>query len=432
MRDILLLTVSIALLISIFRKPFWGVLMWCWISYMVPHKLSWGFMVNFPLAQLTAIIFLFSFLISNEKKTNTLRGPLIWLILFNLWIFITYIANPMTLDAQGSFDKILKIQLFTFITYILLTTRERLNQILWVVALSILFYGFKGGIYTILSGGGGRVWGPPGGFFQGNNELGLTLLMAIPIMFYLGAIAKNRWLRWLSWLIIGLSVIAVLGTQSRGALVAILCCGFFFWVKSHSKAISLLLILMVLPIGYNFMPQSWHDRMSTIVESDEQSYDSSVQGRFNAWRMSFNLATSQPLGGGLDSFTRENFFLYAPNPDDFHDAHSIYFKVLAQQGFVGLLLFLGMWLSTWRMAAKVYLKTKDKAELEWANLLARMLQISLIAYASGGTFLGLSYFDLPYHILIFVVALYNLVEQKLEQEPESEKSATNYNNVLVS
>ena len=35
--------------------------------------------------------------------------------------------------------------------------------------------------------------------------------------------------------------------------------------------------------------------------------------------------------------------------------------------------------------------------------LARMLQVSVIGYATSGAFLGLAYFDLYYHLIAFVV-----------------------------
>lgn len=38
-------------------------------------------------------------------------------------------------------------------------------------------------------------------------------------------------------------------------------------------------------------------------------------------------------------------------------------------------------------------------------LLARMLQVSLVAYLSGGAFLSLSYFDLPWHLIAVALLL---------------------------
>jgi len=32
-----------------------------------------------------------------------------------------------------------------------------------------------------------------------------------------------------------------------------------------------------------------------------------------------------------------------------------------------------------------------------------MIQVSLIGYAAGGAFLGMAYFDLPYHLVIILV-----------------------------
>ena len=64
-------------------------------------------------------------------------------------------------------------------------------------------------------------------------------------------------------------------------------------------------------------------------------------GRINAWHVGWNMALDRPLtGGGLNAFTRETFARYAPNPYDFHDAHSIYFEVMAEHGFIGFTMFM--------------------------------------------------------------------------------------------
>ena len=51
----------------------------------------------------------------------------------------------------------------------------------WVMALSIGFFGVKGGIFTVVGGGENMVWGPPGSFIEGNNELALALIMVLLI-----------------------------------------------------------------------------------------------------------------------------------------------------------------------------------------------------------------------------------------------------------
>ncbi|NRA83638.1 MAG: putative O-glycosylation ligase, exosortase A system-associated [Gammaproteobacteria bacterium] len=413
MRDIILLAFVVIMALMTLKKPFYGVLMWCWISYMLPHKLMWGFMIYFPIAQFVAIVFLVAFFVSNESKKINVCAPLGWWLLFNLSMFFSAMSAYQEFGNLGSYSNAVKVQIFSVLIYMMLTSRERIEQTLWVVSLSIGYYGIKGGIFTILTAGNLRVWGPGGGYFEGNNELGLALLMIVPILYYLFRVSELKWLKYALAAAILLCLAAVLGTQSRGALVAIVAVGGFFWFKSDKKFAASILIIIMLPIGYSMMSDRWHDRMATIVQSNEESYDGSIKGRLNAWRAAYNMATANVFGANFGAFNRVNFYLYAPDPEDFHDAHSIYFKVLGQQGFPGLFLFMALWISAWRLANKVQKMVKDRQDLMWANLLCRMLQVSFVAYASGGLFLGLSYFDLPYHILITICAVYILIKKEL-------------------
>ena len=126
-------------------------------------------------------------------------------------------------------------------------------------------------------------------------------------------------------------------------------------------------------------------------------------GRINAWKMAFNMAKDRPLGGGLESFQDYSFALYAPNPDDVHASHSIYFEVLGEHGFVGLGLFLMLGLMTWRTASWVIGRARRDREKRWAADLAAMVQVSLVGYASAGAFLGLAYFDYYYTLIALVI-----------------------------
>ncbi|HAW91689.1 MULTISPECIES: putative O-glycosylation ligase, exosortase A system-associated [unclassified Arsukibacterium] len=424
MRDIVLFLIIVGCIPFILRRPFFGVLVWCWISYMVPHRLGWGFIQTLPVASVIGLVFLVSYLFSKEPKKIPLHSPIVFLLLFNIWMVITFIMSVKDPYVISQFEKIMKIQFMTLVVLAMLTTRQRIEQALWVVALSIGFYGVKGGIYTIATAGGGRVWGPTGGFFFGNNELALTLLMILPILFYLRhLVPDNKRLLRLSLLAaMGLIVLAALGTQSRGGLVACVAVGFFLWLKGPNKLAIALVILIAAPVVYQFMPDRWHDRMATIIEPDRESYDGSVKGRFNAWEMAFNMAQDKPFGGGLNGFKFENFYLYAPEPERKHDSHSIYFQVMGHHGFVGFFLWFAIYLSTWRSAKKTITLTNKRDDLKWAALLAKMLQCSLIAYAAGGAFLGLAYFDLPYHLVITVVALNVVVNRQLTREADEKKT----------
>ncbi|NRQ42013.1 putative O-glycosylation ligase, exosortase A system-associated [Rheinheimera sp. YQF-2] len=432
MRDIILLLIIMGSLPFILKRPFIGVLMWCWIAYMVPHRLAWGFMQYFPVASIVGGTFLLAYLFSKEPKKLPFAMPVVFMVLLNVWMIITFSANVQDSHTIMMLDKVLKIQLFTLVILAMFTTKQRIEAALWVVGLSIAFYGLKGGIYTIQTGGSGRVWGPTGGFFYGNNELALTLLVNLPILYYLRTRVppKYPWLKWLILAAMALSVLAALGTQSRGGLVACVCVAAFLWLKSPHKIALLLVFCLSVPVIYQFMPDTWHQRMATIIEPDRDSYDGSVQGRFNAWEMSYNMAKENVFGGGFNGFKPANFLLYAPNPNRVDGAHSIYFQMIGHHGFIGLALFLGIFIFTWFSANNIIKMAGKDPNWQWASLLARMLQCSLIAFGSGGAFLGLAYFDLPYHLAITIIAVEQLLKKHHAAIAAEKKAARNSANVV--
>lgn len=123
------------------------------------------------------------------------------------------------------------------------------------------------------------------------------------------------------------------------------------------------------------------------------------------------------MGGGYGTFNRNLFYIYAPEPENFHDAHSIIFEVLAEQGYVGLLIFLSIGILTFFSIRWIYVNTRGSPELNWCRDLALMVSASLIGYVTGGLFVGLAYFDLPYHLIAIVVILRAYVKNYKESPP---------------
>ena len=86
-------------------------------------------------------------------------------------------------------------------------------------------------------------------------------------------------------------------------------------------------------------------------------------------------------------------------------AHSIYFSILGEHGWIGLLLFLLVFIFAWQAAGQLVKQYHESQTDRWISDLASMLQVSLVAYLAGGAFLSLSYFDLPWHVVIIIVLL---------------------------
>jgi putative inorganic carbon (HCO3(-)) transporter len=422
MRDLLLCLIVFGALPWCFMRPHLGLLMWSWLGYMNPHRLSWGFAYNFPFVQVAALATLVGMLFSREPKRLPMSGTtFIWLLWISWMSFTTLFAlNP--LEAVPEWQRMVKIQLMVLVTLLVINNRERIDWLVWCIAISIGFFGTKGGIFTLATGGSYRVWGPPGTFIEGNNEVALALLVIIPLMRYLQMNQTNKWLSrglMASMVLCGFSVV---GSYSRGALLGGAAMLLVLWLRSRNKIMTLIPLVVIAGGALAFMPAQWFERMNTINSYEE---DGSAMGRINAWHFAYNLAKDRPiLGGGFNAFSPELFHKYAPDPNDFHDAHSIYFEVLAEHGFVGLSLYLAMAFGVMIMGSVIRGRTKKHEELKWAHDLASMLQVRFAGFAVGGAFLGLAYFDLPYHLMAIMILVNAVVNDTLKRRSVEAAAAT--------
>ena len=413
MRDIFVTLVILGSLPFILQRPFVGILVWCWLGFMNPHRLCWGFARDFQFAQIVAITTLVSIFISREPKQIPWTRETKVLLLFIIWMLITTFFALNSVGAWGQWDKVWKIQLMIFVTLMIVKTPEQLKALVWITALSIGFYGVKGGIFTIVTGGQHMVLGPSTTFISTRGAIALGLNMTIPLMRYLQLNTQRLWVRHGLTAAMVLTAFAIIGTQSRGGFLGAIVVGLFLALKSRKKILYTVLAVIVAASIVSFMPAEWGERMHTIQTYEQ---DASAMGRINAWKFAYNLASDRLIfGGGFECFRGWLFDQYAPDPDNFHDAHNIFFEVLGEQGFIGLFLYLLLLLFAWRTGTWIVRNAKNNSETKWMADLASMVQVSIAAYVAGGSFLGLAYFDYYYH-LIAILVLTRVMLKKYQAE----------------
>ena len=435
MRDILITAVVFGLLPFVFRTPRLGPYLWAWLSMMNPHKLAYGFARNFPFAYVVALSTLVSFLFAGKnRKPFPVNSITVVYLLFIFWMTFTCLFamnKPELVYERWVF--VMKIHLMLLVTLMLIRDRKPIEWLIWVVTFSVGFYGIKGGIWTILAGGGGgRVWGPPGSMIEDNNGLGLALVILVPFMYYLYQVTSKKYVRW--GLLVGgmLTCISVFGSQSRGAFLSLVAMTFFLALKSKRPLLMSLLLIGMLSTSVLFMPESWTNRMQSIQTFEQ---DGSAMSRLYTWKTLLNLALDRPLvGGGFRTDNPLVFRLYAPtNVGDYYGgkvlvAHSIYFEALGEHGFPGLLLYLLLGFCTWRKAGKLARQTKNDPEFgNWVPLLMRMVQVSLVGFSVGGAFLSLTHFDLPYYIVSYVILVDATVRERDKKKLAADSTNRNAN-----
>lgn len=403
MRDILVTGLILGAIPFILRHPRIGVLMALWISLMSPHRFSWGFAYDFPFVAITIVATLVGTVITRDPVRLPRQAIIGMLIILVCWMSVTAVLALEPESASTQWMKVMKMFAIVLLTAAVLNSRRDLDWLVWVIVLSIGYFGVKGGIFTLATGGAHRVYGPPGGsYVSDNNAISVALVMTIPLMHYLRQVTSSKWLSRGLLIAMILSGVAILGSQSRGALLAVTAMGFFLWLKARNKAPIAIAVLALVIVAMTVMPDTWLRRMQSIENYQE---DRSAQGRINTWTAAFNVANDRLTGGGFEWYSLRTFSQYAPDPTDVHSAHSIYFQVLGEHGYVGLLIFLFLAALSWKAAGHVIRTARANPSIQWAGNLAVAVQVSLIGYAAGGAFVNITYWDLPYLEIIILMIL---------------------------
>ena len=410
MRDVIVTLLVFGSLPYIFKRPSFGMVMWIWISVMNPHTQGWGFAREFPFAAIIAVVTVAAMITNSRRHYRLPITPVTaTFLLFIAWMCLTSVFAVHPEEIGPQLVKVIKITGMTLVVLMLLRKRIHVEWMIWTIVVSIGYYGTKGGIFTIRSGGQYRVWGPIGTFIDGNNEIALALVMTIPLMYYLYGLIAHKWGRRAMVASMLLCALASLGSYSRGAAIAMSVMLLFLWLKGKNRLSFGVVIMCCVPFALLFMPDQWHSRIDTINEYEQ---DASAMGRINAWNMAYNLANDRPLGGGFMIYEPDIFEKYAPVPQDIHAAHSIYFQVLGEHGWGGLAIYVMLGFLTWRTGSWIIRNTALRKDLAWAADLAKMVQVSLLGFMVGGAFLSLTYFDVPYYLMAGMVAIRQIVERE--------------------
>ena len=346
----------------------------------------------------------------NSPRIGSLKNSkAVLLILLWIWFTITSLISTNSSmfvhhadDTWYQWSFVSKVLLMTLVTVVLVDSLERLRLLVLVMAGCFAYFVAKAFPFIIMTGGSFRLYGPEYSMIADNNDFGLALNMTAPLFFFLAQSEEKRWVRGLCGFLFFITIPAVFCTYSRGALTGLIAVIGLMLIKSRQRLLLIPVIGFGLVVALIFAPAAWRQRMDP---TRPDAIDGSAKSRLNAWQYSWNLAKDHPVsGGGFGTFTQQLFRIYAPNSQDMHGPHSVYFQVLAEHGFPGLALFLGLIAScflTLRRITRAANARGDHVVLAYAN----MFRYSLIGFLTSGVFLGRAYFDYFFSIVACLAAL---------------------------
>ena len=411
MRDLALMLGMLFYLPMSLRAPATGVLCWVWFSVMNPHRQVYGFAYDQPLNSLIAVATLVGWIAGREPK----RWPasaIAWLMVALLaWMTLDTPFGPLPDMSWFFWNRALRLFAMIFMVFLLITTKARIHGMVWVLLISLGFYGVKGGVFTIAGGGHAIVYGPESSVYYDNNQLALAVVTELPLVYYIVQHTRAAWLRLPAMAAMVLQVVMVFGSYSRGGVLALGVMLSILWLRSDRKVLYAIAAVAVVAGGLSLMPDSFFARLHTVNNIDS---DESFQGRVVAWQVAFMYATEHfPFGAGFNGATTPLVFgSYFPGVSA-HAAHSIYFQILGDHGYIGLAIYLAILLLALREAGIVRQQTRGNPELLWAHDLADMIRVSLLAFYFGGAALSMAYSD------VYLVLIALLVNLRVLTRPET-------------
>jgi probable O-glycosylation ligase (exosortase A-associated) len=422
LRDLFLFGVLAVLVFKIPRHPIVGALAWVVFGVMYPHRLSWGPAHDFPFSQIIALLTLVGLLITKDHREPKGGAAAVVLLVLLGWSAAMTLFAFHPSQAFAYLERVAKVFLMTFVLLLLLHTRKQIEALVWCLVVSIGFYGTKGGIFVLMTGGNFMVYGPPDSPMDGSNSLGVGTVIIIPLMYYLAQVSERRVVRVGLLIAIGLCAASVLGSYSRGAFLAILSMGALLWLRGRHKVLLAAAAILFVTVAIPLMPEHWADRMQTIETYED---DASAMGRIISWQTAYNVAKDRfPVGGGFEWHGPDTSAKYSPVPDVFYVAHSIYFQIMGSLGFIGLAIFLLFWWLVWRQASWLRKHCRGRPDLHWAFLLGSLTHVSLVGYFVGGAFLDLAFWDLPYYLYTALAGAQYLVRTQSADNRRAARSGS--------
>ncbi len=405
MRDIALLFVLFPMLYSCLRYVHIGAMFWIWTALASPSSFVFGFLLELPLNKLAVAGACVSLVVDRTKQRLFFDSPFMLhtLLVIQGVISVTFGLTEIV-RTYDLLDRVVKVWILALFIHLANRKREQIHGIIITFTLSAGVHGILEAFKYIITLGSHKVQPAPS--IGDNNYLAMMILMVIPFMLYIAKYSAEKYTKFAFQMMALFSAIGLVATASRGGLVAGMILGAMLLVRSKRKATGVLIAIVLGVSLVTLAPSSWWDRMDTIKTAES---DGSFMSRVASWKMNTLVALDRPfLGGGYSSMEDPRVFRdYLPQfgmldmvPTDAPvgplAAHSIYFEVIGDLGFIGFALFLAMLASNVYSVRRVKIACRGRKDLEWADDLASAMLQMLVVYMVAGAALSAAYLELFY------------------------------------
>ena len=251
-----------------------------------------------------------------------------------------------------------------------------------------------------------------GAYFKDENDLSLYINTYLPFSYFLLLAAKNKYEKIFYSLCIGLGLVAIVVSFSRGGLVGLIAMICVAWFYAPNRIRNLFILCILFIVAISFLDKTYLSEMETIANTDSGT----ANERILSWRAAWDMFLDNPLGVGGN-----NFMIRFPEyqSGEFERqmwgraAHSLLFTLLPELGLLGALIYFKLLYINVRDIFQLNkIKTNQNEEYIYLKSLSLALLASLAGYFATAIFLSVLYYPHYYYITAIIVIMMNLINKK--------------------
>lgn len=374
---------------------YWWLLAALFFEYARP---SYQYTFLQPLRLNTVIplgLFVVSMFASGQRSWKEIGADRMWVwpFVFVTFVLVSVAWASVQLYTKNTFTLILGYLFLFVLVARIATTRRRLKGIFVTLIFAHIFLVIYNPL--VVTDPHTRHYITGATFMGDGNDFACSLVILIPFALELVLGEQSKAWKIFYGALLAVVVLAIVGTQSRGATLGMITVFGYLWWRSPNKGRGVAALLVAALGLLAYAPDVYFARMKTLKDPQQES---SAEARLMAWRAGTAMAMDHALGVGAGNFPN-NFPKYRESgaPLRWMTAHSMYFLALGELGVLGLLLVLnfifGNVLATGKLRARVTKLATGPPEQLAANVrLLNMVTASALGLAVSGAFLSVTYY----------------------------------------
>jgi probable O-glycosylation ligase (exosortase A-associated) len=400
----------------------WGIYLYQINYFFFPSNRWWGSSIpGFLDSFLISILILVSFSVRWQQysKTPLFSAPQAkWLLMFFIFMCVASFYAVWPEKHYEYLEYQIKLMIIIGIAYKVIDSTDKFEKLIFFYILGIFYLGWEA--YSTGRTAFYRLDGI--GMIDGTdaNDTAVAMITAVPLLFFY-LVTGKIWQKAVSLFALTFILNGIVLINSRGSFLGLVGgCGYMAWLFFVSRGFAIREKLKVLSgiiiavcLFFYLTDNAFWDRMFTLKEIQQDVAAGETTGRMYFWGKAVDLAHQYPLGTGVSGFTylSPQFLPEEMLTGGMRAVHSTYFQVLAEYGYLGLMLLSCLLLSnytTLKKLRKQFWQNGDKV-LYWQTV---SIEASFVSYLIGIMFLDKLYAVVFYWLMVIIACFYNINRNK--------------------